>query len=237
MVTQVSVQQGGFSVQLPGAAGEADGGRNGQNFWTVPSSAGDVESRLLVHESSLATGIYDYTVTSGVGRVANGVQSGRYTQTTGQLTVVNESNGPFGFGWGISGLQHLVENSDGSVLLVDGGGSQFVFTAAHRRPELPVARGRFLGARAPGRRHVPPHHGRRDGVRFQRRQAARERHGYARQPDTVCVQRQRPTGADRRPGGPGDEAGVFRGTRADHYRPGRPDHGVRVLRRAAISPS
>lgn len=129
LVTQVTVQQGGVSVQLPGAAVAAGGAQSGQNFWTVPSNAGDVEGRLLVHESSLATGIYDYTVTSGVGRVANGVQSGQYTQTTGKLTVVNETASPFGFGWGIRGLQHLVENSDDSVLLVDGGGSQFLFAA------------------------------------------------------------------------------------------------------------
>ena len=56
---------------------------------------------------------------------------------------VNTMASPFGAGWGVSGLLEIVENPDGSVLLVDGDGGELLF-------EAPAEHGRSL--RFSGRR-------------------------------------------------------------------------------------
>ena len=42
--------------------------------------------------------------------------------TTGDIAHVKTLDSPFGAGWGIAGLQEVVENPDGSVMIIDGDG-------------------------------------------------------------------------------------------------------------------
>jgi hypothetical protein len=48
----------------------------------------------------------------------------------GTLVHVEGSDSAFGVGWGLDGLQRLVENPDGSVLLINGNGTELVFQAS-----------------------------------------------------------------------------------------------------------
>ncbi len=84
------------------------------------------------------SGRYPYQVTVGFGRIfANCVISigcsthfiGRFSQAArGTLISVSAISSPFGAGWALAGWQELVENADGSVLLIDGNGTTVVFS-------------------------------------------------------------------------------------------------------------
>ncbi len=84
--------------------------------------------------SQLATGLHAYAVRSGIGRSAGDRVSTTLDESTGAVINVNSINSSFGSGWGLAGLQSLVINNDpdlgewdGSVLLVDGGGSELAY--------------------------------------------------------------------------------------------------------------
>src|SRR5262249_50328604 len=49
---------------------------------------------------------------------------GSSTPMNGHFLLINSVNSPFGAGWGLAGLQQLVENPDGSILLIDGNGTE-----------------------------------------------------------------------------------------------------------------
>ncbi|PHR92220.1 MAG: hypothetical protein COA78_33630, partial [Blastopirellula sp.] len=49
--------------------------------------------------------------------------------STADIIHVNTIDSPLGSGWGFAGLQEIVENSDGSVLILDGDGSELIFEA------------------------------------------------------------------------------------------------------------
>jgi len=75
------------------------------------------------------TGVYDYSLSAGFYRLNEGRVSGASTSLGGSLAVVNSVASPFGSGWGIAGLQSIVESADGnSALLVDGNGTELFFT-------------------------------------------------------------------------------------------------------------
>src|SRR5207249_4464708 len=99
------------------------------------------------------TGVYDYDLPAGVELlytrgtgysysvllpgdhtttridVAKKIEAltGSFHHFQGHLVHVNTIDSPFGSGWGIAGLEELVENPDGSLLLVDGDGSELLF--------------------------------------------------------------------------------------------------------------
>ena len=97
---------------------------------TFVSTAGFSESQnetmrgvIAVDGTNLATGVYPYNV-----RLTSNYLSTRVSTTfTDQVAVINEQAGPFGAGWGISGLSRLYLNFDEGVLIVGGDGSQRVF--------------------------------------------------------------------------------------------------------------
>ena len=76
------------------------------------------------------SGRYPYQVTVGFGRIfcerviSIGCSThfiGRFSQAArGTLISVSAISSPFGVGWALAGWQELVENADGSVLLIDG---------------------------------------------------------------------------------------------------------------------
>ena len=82
------------------------------------------------------SGRYEYSLTSGLLRENNGRLAGSRSIVQGSLLHVDSGGSPFGIGWGLAGLQELVINPDGSVLLIDGDGSERLYEppAAHGQP-------------------------------------------------------------------------------------------------------
>ena len=90
--------------------------------------AGTVDAALQVDLRDRPTGVYDYTLRSGMlGYAGARGFIGTLNETSGQFTSVNTRRSPLGAGWGIDGLLELVENSDGSVLVVNGNGGELLY--------------------------------------------------------------------------------------------------------------
>lgn len=105
---------------------------NGTTELYVSQSAADPSTKRLAGQIStvLATGIYHDTTTIK-SRWTSGPYTGTVTQTSMPTTLLidNESASPYGAGWGIAGLQHLVFTSDSlSLAITDGTGSILLFT-------------------------------------------------------------------------------------------------------------
>lgn len=66
--------------------------------------------------------------------MANDTFAGSSVTTVDRLVHVNSVDSNLGSGWGIAGVQELVENADGSVLLIDGDGSDTVFEVSKTNP-------------------------------------------------------------------------------------------------------
>lgn len=124
LVARLDVMRGDFRLQLPGNPAGEFGLPGGENFWRI--TAGDIRAALQPDLSSLPSGAYDYELTSGLLQFNNGMFTGATSEQTGRLLHVNGVGSIFGNGWGLGGLLQIVENPDGSVLLIDGdGGEQF----------------------------------------------------------------------------------------------------------------
>jgi YD repeat-containing protein len=136
LVATLKVARGGFS-QVVGSKSTGPGATMaGQNFWSLPVSASDVQdlkTGVVADLSSFPTGSYNFTLTIGVERlVGSGSGSalqldGTTSDLTGQVTIVNGRNSPFGSGWQLDGYASLSTNADGSIVMADGDGGQFVF--------------------------------------------------------------------------------------------------------------
>ena len=103
--------------------------RGGEHFWSIPPGGGRFDGALQADLRFLPSGRYPYELTTGLLRLTASQFTGTSTTQTGNVVHVNSIHSPFGSGWGLSGLQQLVENPDGSVLLIDGDGSEVVFRA------------------------------------------------------------------------------------------------------------
>ncbi len=142
LVARMFVERDSFSMTVPGrhdlpaingVAGDTSGNVFGgdENFWSFRDEPGSADAALQVDLRNQPSGVYHYGLDSGVyfyGPSAVGDFFGASNRKTGDLVVVNSIASPFGAGWGIAGLQFLVENHDKSVLLVDGDGSELLFT-------------------------------------------------------------------------------------------------------------
>jgi YD repeat-containing protein len=135
-------QTGTYTLSVSGGSGSAGangtlhfdlldvsnyGLKGGENFFSLPQGATADAAALQVNLTGAPSGVYTYTVTSGLRRFNGKDFAGSSATQTGRLTVVNSIVSPFGSGWGLAGLQQLAVNPDGSVLLIDGGGSQMLF--------------------------------------------------------------------------------------------------------------
>ncbi|MEG3931480.1 FG-GAP-like repeat-containing protein, partial [Microcoleus sp. T3_B1] len=127
LVAKLTVDAGKFKYQIPGYSGNQYSLTGGEHFWSMPSNGGPIDAALQVDMSALPSGQYDYTINSGIRRFTGTIFAGSSTDTKDKLVSVNTINSPFGSGWGIAGWQELVENSDSSLLLIDGDGSELVF--------------------------------------------------------------------------------------------------------------
>src|SRR5262249_48872045 len=66
LVTKLTVDRGSYAYQVPGNAGGTNNLTGGENFWTIPSTRGPVTGALQVDMRSQPTGVYDYTLESGI---------------------------------------------------------------------------------------------------------------------------------------------------------------------------
>ncbi|HKV51233.1 MAG TPA: hypothetical protein VJO52_08550, partial [Gemmatimonadaceae bacterium] len=105
---------------------------NGTTELYIAQSSTDTTTKRLAAQLStvLATGIYhDTTIIKS--RWTSGPYAGTVTQTSVPTTLLidNEQASPYGAGWGIAGLQHLVFTSDSlSLAITNGTGSILLFT-------------------------------------------------------------------------------------------------------------
>ncbi|MEH2218468.1 MAG: FG-GAP-like repeat-containing protein [Nostoc sp.] len=126
LIAKLAVKQGDFTYQVPGIAQGQYGLSGGEHFWSLPDTGGTADAALEADLRSLPSGQYTYELTTGLFTSSF---NGSSTTSTGKLINVNTINSSFGSGWGLAGLQEIVENEDGSALLIDGDGSQLLFEA------------------------------------------------------------------------------------------------------------
>jgi len=123
-----------MSVQLKRSSGALVPFRNGSTelFFACDSTGGAVScdstwNRLAAqfYDSTLTTSDSAYTV---VIRSYRADQTFRENNTPARIFIVNESASPFGAGWSIAGVQHLLTQPDGTIIITEGNGSIALFT-------------------------------------------------------------------------------------------------------------
>jgi RHS repeat-associated protein len=145
MTADLVARRGNFSVRAPGYSSFGVGTLGLGNLVDVPP--GQHVLRITVDTPSprislqldmrgLASGVYESQSSIGIKRLTPidhglrpSVLTGSDFRSFGTFVHVDGMHSPFGVGWGVAGLQELVENSDGSVLLIDGNGTEMVFEA------------------------------------------------------------------------------------------------------------
>ena len=136
-VVAVNVKDSSFELAQQLSLSAVRGGvnetfTNGTTELYVSQESTDTSTKRLAGQIStvLTTGIYhDTTIIKS--RWTSGSYAGTVTQTSVPTTLLidNESSSPFGAGWGIAGLQHLVFTSDSlSLAITDGTGGILLFT-------------------------------------------------------------------------------------------------------------
>jgi RHS repeat-associated protein len=130
LIAELSVDRGNFEYQVPGFAGGEFGLDGGEHFWTLPFEGTEADAALQIDLRSQPSGLYEYNLNSGFYRFNGESFTGSSAITTGEIVHVNSIDSYFGAGWGLAGLQEIVENPDGSVLLIDGDGTQLLFKPA-----------------------------------------------------------------------------------------------------------
>ncbi|MBW4497678.1 MAG: hypothetical protein KME26_32380, partial [Oscillatoria princeps RMCB-10] len=138
LIADLTVSRGSFEYQLPGFERGNYGLKGGEHFWEIPETGGKIDAALQADMRSLSSGEYDYSLNSGVYLFDGEAIFGSSTESQGKILSVNTINSPWGSGWGLAGLQKLVENPNGSVLLIDGDGSELLFEAS------PLATGAYM---------------------------------------------------------------------------------------------
>jgi YD repeat-containing protein len=129
LLAKLTISNGSFKYLVPGFAGNQYGLKGGEHIWTVPETRGAVEAALLADLRALPSGQYDYSLETGLRVFVLNQFIGSSSTSSGKITSVNTVNSAFGSGWGIAGLKELVKNRDGSVLMIDGDGSELIFEA------------------------------------------------------------------------------------------------------------
>jgi RHS repeat-associated protein len=117
--------------------------RDGDNVWRIPGGVNSGMAALVSDLSSYGDGVFTYTANAGPRNLAeglvrinpeNGARSvityqmvGSSAATSGRIANVNRVESAIGAGWGIAGVQEVVQSTDGLVLLIDGDGSEMIF--------------------------------------------------------------------------------------------------------------
>ncbi|MFQ4138137.1 peroxidase family protein [Nodosilinea sp. PGN35] len=135
LIAEMTLDINGLGYTVPGYSGGL-GLDGGEHFWRIPNQTGPVTGSLQADLRDIASGIYKFDLSAGIYLNSLDIQFvGSSKAQTGQLIHVNTVNSAFGSGWGIAGVQQIVENADGSLLLIDGDGSELLFKAPTRAGE------------------------------------------------------------------------------------------------------
>ncbi|MGB3494710.1 MAG: exosortase-dependent surface protein XDP2 [Elainellaceae cyanobacterium] len=127
MVGELTIRRGNFEIEIPGFAGGQYGFDGGEHFWRLPNGVSDFDAAIQADLRFQESGLYNYTLSQGFYRFNGEFFSGSSSSSEADFIHVNSRDSAFGAGWGLSGLHGLVENPDGSVLLIDGDGSELLF--------------------------------------------------------------------------------------------------------------
>jgi len=135
LVGSLTVSRGGFQAQIDGASNGTEV-VPGQHYFSTPE-AGSLFASIQGDMTALPTGTYQYQLRQGLMQLTDDRVVGTTEVQRGEIIHVNARDSEFGAGWQLSGLHRLVENPDGSVLLVEPTGNTRQF--------LPqVAEGEFI---------------------------------------------------------------------------------------------
>jgi RHS repeat-associated protein len=133
LIAKLSIDRGEFEYEVPGYEGSQYGLTGGEHFWKVPQASDGkairVDASLQFDLSGQQTGVYKYELQRSIQSVnASSPQFSKLgSPETGEITIINRIDSPFGSGWSIDGWQELVINPDQSVLMVDGSGTQRIY--------------------------------------------------------------------------------------------------------------
>lgn len=131
LISKLELKNGDFDYQVPGFEGGQYGLTGGEHFWKIPTGFGAspiaAKPALQADLRDLPSGRYSYSLKAGIYSYADERFSGSSSEIESSVIHVNTITSLFGRGWGISGVQEIVENEDGSVLIVDGSGTEVLF--------------------------------------------------------------------------------------------------------------
>lgn len=136
LATKLTINRGNLSMQIPGFFGTVSGLTGGEHFFQFPATANSLDIALQADMRDMPTGVYEYESSNRFAGNQAGPFTGTATIVKERLVHVNTSASPFGSGWGLSGLLELIENPDGTILVVDGNGSEWVFDPPEQTGEV-----------------------------------------------------------------------------------------------------
>ncbi len=128
LVARLEFSNGTARKVVPGYEGGL-GLPGNEHFWRIPTGGGNITAALQGDLSTWPTGVYQYSVTSGILQLNDDRFTGSMTSNVGQIVQVNDVRSSFGAGWQLADLQFLYRQSDGSILLVTGDGQTLLFAA------------------------------------------------------------------------------------------------------------
>ncbi len=123
----VSIVSEGFD---PAEQGQINPFQGGENFFRVPTSGGKVEAAIQLDMSNVPSGIYSVELSQGIYANSGVGFVGDFAITHDVVAVVNSIESPFGAGWGLQGWKMIFEEAENQLLLVDGDGSDSIFSLA-----------------------------------------------------------------------------------------------------------
>jgi YD repeat-containing protein len=137
IIAKLSIQRGAFTYQVAGYPTAQYGLSGGENFWSVSVvgsseyNNGLLDAALQADLKTQPSGQYQYTVQRSVQYIDSSAPafSPLDAAETATFIHINRVSSPFGAGWALAGWQEIIENPDGSVLLLDGDGTQLLFGA------------------------------------------------------------------------------------------------------------
>jgi hypothetical protein len=74
-----------LQYQIPGFKGGQYGLDGGEHFWSIPEAGGTIDAALQADMSSLPSGQYDYTLTTGIRQFTGTIFAGSSSDNKGKL--------------------------------------------------------------------------------------------------------------------------------------------------------
>ena len=112
--------------------GFVNGALGGTHYWQmtgIPTSTERVGAGIQLDFSNIPSGAYTYSLTAGIQQSSANASMAATRTVESRVVSVNTVDSVFGAGWGLAGHQQIIENMDGSALLIYGSGQRQVFDA------------------------------------------------------------------------------------------------------------